>query len=107
MGNIDFPPVMTSRMTFADIEDDFKLFSNLFGASDAPDTSPMAKTDRLWAAVDVSESDKEFDLRVDVPGLSEKDINIKARRSAAALARLLAPHGRLRSDLAHMLFGTH
>lgn len=27
--------------------------------------------------MDVHENEKEFDLRVDVPGLSEKDINVK------------------------------
>ena len=54
-----------------------RLFNTFFDTS-GPGNGPSTATLRRWIpAMDLVETDDEFVLRADLPGLSEKDVNIE------------------------------
>ena len=53
-----------------------RLFNTFFDAPGAPGNGPAA-TRRWIPAMDLAETNDDFVLRVDLPGLSEEDVNIE------------------------------
>ena len=56
------------------------LFDNFWGASRLqPQLSSYARNFPLTPDIDIAETDKEFTISVDLPGLEEKDIKVDVR----------------------------
>jgi HSP20 family protein len=62
-----------------------RLFDDMFRGFDAPLFSPDFDGRGSWPAIEVNETDKEFRVTADLPGLDQKDIEVEYANGALIL----------------------